>query len=92
MHFLLTPLRLGARQVDLVEDRNDLEPRVEREEQIRERLRLDALRRVDDEDRALARGERSRDLVRKVDVARRVDQVQLVEPAVLRACSSCARR
>ena len=84
VHFLLAPLRLGARQVDLVEDRNDLEPGIEREEQVRQRLRLNALRRVDDEDRAFARRERTRHLVREVDVPRRVDQVELVRPAVLR--------
>jgi len=56
VHFLLSPFRLGARQVDLVEDRYDLEARIEREKEIRQRLRLNALRRVDDEDRALAGG------------------------------------
>ena len=75
---LLPPLRLGAGEVDLVQDRDDLEPGVQREEQVRERLRLDPLRRVDHEDRALARRERARHLVREVHVARRVDQVQLV--------------
>ena len=83
VHFLLAPLRLGAGQVDLVEDRDDLEPGVHREEEIRQRLRLDPLRRVDDEDRALARGERARDLVGEVDVPRRVDEVELVLAAVL---------
>ena len=78
VHFLLATLGLGAGQVDLVEDRDDLEPGVHREEEIRQRLRLDALRRVDDEDRALARGERARHLVREVDVPRRVDEVELV--------------
>ena len=90
--FLLAPLRLGARQVDLVEDRDDLEPGVQREEQVRKRLRLDPLRRVDDENRALARRERARHLVREVDVPGRVDQVELVDAAVARACSSCGRR
>ena len=46
------------------------------------RLRLDALRGVDDQQRALARGQRARDLVGEVDVAGRVDQVQLVGLAV----------
>ena len=70
VHFLLAPFGLGAGKIDLVEDRDDLEPGVEREEQIRQRLRLNALRRVDDEDRAFARGERARHFVREVDVAR----------------------
>ncbi len=45
---------------------------------VRERLRLEPLRGVDDEDRALARGERARHLVAEVDVPGRVDQVELV--------------
>ena len=89
---LAAPLGLGARQVDLVEDRDDLEPGVERQEQIRQRLRLDALRRVDDQDRALARRQRARHFVGEVDVTRRVDQVELVRHAVRRRCSSSARR
>ena len=58
---------------------------VDREVGVGERLRLDALRRVDDEHGALAGGERARDLVGEVDVAGRVDQVQLVLVAVRRA-------
>ncbi len=84
VQLLLAALRLGAGEIDLVEDRDDLEPRVEREEQIRERLRLDPLRRVDDEDGALACGERARDFVREVDVSRRVDEVELVRLAAVR--------
>ncbi len=77
VHLLLAALGLGAGQVDLVEDRDDLEARVECEEEIRQRLRLDALRRVDDEDGAFARRQRARDLVGEVHVAGRVDQVEL---------------
>ena len=69
---------VGLRQVDLVDERDDLEVVLDREVGVRERLRLDPLRRVGDEQRALARLQRARDLVGEVDVARRVDQVQLV--------------
>ena len=65
---------------------------VDREVGVGERLRLDALRRVDDEDRALAGRERAGDLVGEVDVAGRVDQVQDVLVAVLRPCSAASRR
>ena len=75
-------LGLGARQVDLVDDGDELEVRLERQVDVRQRLRLDALRGIDDEQRALARGERARDLVAEVHVAGRVDQVQLVLDAV----------
>ena len=68
---------LGARQVDLVEDRDHLEVVVDREVGVGDRLRLDALARVDDQQRAFAGGERARHLVGEVDVARRVDQVEL---------------
>ena len=48
-------------------------------------MRLDALSSVDHEDRALACSKRSRHLVREVDVAGGVDEVQLVALAVARA-------
>ena len=81
------PLRLvdlRARQVDLVDDRDDLEAAVDGEVGVGERLRLDALRGVDDQQRAFAGGQRARHLVGEVDVAGRVDQVEDVGLAVLR--------
>ncbi len=71
-------VRVGLRQVDLVHDRDDLEVVLDREVRVRERLRLDSLRRVDHEQRSLAGLQRPRDLVREVHVAGSVDQVQLV--------------
>ncbi len=76
---------VGAGQVDLVDDRDDLEVVVERLVHVRERLRLDALGRVDDQDRALAGGERAGDLVGEVHVTGGVDEVQLVVLPVLGA-------
>ncbi len=58
-------------------------PRVERVIDVGERLRLHPLARVDDEERALAGGERPRDLVGEVDVAGRVHEVQDVGLAVI---------
>ena len=78
------PIGLGSRQVDLVEDRDDLVVRVDREIDVGERLRLDPLGRVDHQDRALAGGKRARDLVGEIDVAGRVHQVQLIGPAIPR--------
>ena len=43
LDLLLDPLRLGGRQVDLVEDRDDLVVVVDRLVDVGERLRLDAL-------------------------------------------------
>ena len=62
----------------LFSDRDDLEVVLDRQVRVRDRLRLDPLRRVDDQQRALARLQRPRDLVGEVDVPGRVDQVQLV--------------
>ena len=77
-------LGVGGGQVDLVEHRDHLDPLLGGGVAVRDRLRLDALRRVDDEQRALAGRERARHLVGEVDVARRVDQVQPVGDAVAR--------
>ena len=83
LDLLLDALRLGGGQVDLVEDRHDLVVVVDRLVDVGERLRLDALAGVDDEQRALAGGERARHLIGEVDVARRVHQIEDVGLAVL---------
>ena len=72
------PVRVGCGEVDLVRDGDDLEPVLDREVGVRERLRLDTLRGVDHEQRALAGLQRARDLVREVDMPGRVDEVELV--------------
>ena len=72
------PSGIGRGKVDLVHDRDDLELVLDREIGVRERLRLDPLRRVDDEHGPLARLQRARDLVGEVDMTRRIDQVQLM--------------
>ncbi len=58
--------------------RDHLEALLDREIGVGERLRLDALRRVDQQHRALARGERAAHLICEVDVAGRIDEVELV--------------
>ena len=58
LDLLLDLVGARDRQVDLVEDRDDLEVVVERDVDVGERLRLHALSRIDHEQRALARGER----------------------------------
>ena len=72
------PFRVGGGQVDLVDDRHDLVVVLDRLVDVGQRLRLDALRRVDDQQRALAGGEAAADLIGEVDVAGRVHQVELV--------------
>ena len=66
---------VGGRQVDLVERGDDLEVVLEGEVAVGQGLGLDALRRVDEQDHALAGGQRAGHLVAEVDVAGRVDQV-----------------
>ena len=65
-------------EVDLVDGGHDVEVRVHGEVRVGDRLRLDALRGVDDEHGALAGRQRAGDLVGEVHVPRRVDEVELV--------------
>jgi hypothetical protein len=69
---------------DLVEYRQHLEALVDGRHAVGHALCLDALRGVNHEKRALAGRKRPRDLVGKIHVAGRVDEVQLVGPAVRR--------
>ena len=57
---------------------------VERQIGVRQRLRLDALRRVDYEHRTLARGKGARDFIVEIDVAGSVDEIELIDLAVAR--------
>ena len=82
-HFL-GALHIGAGQINLVDDGNDFEPVVDGEIGIGQGLRLYALRGVHHQQRAFAGGQRTRDLVGKINMARRVDQVELVGVPVLR--------
>ena len=82
---LARALDVGGRQVDLVDDRDDRQAGVGGQVEVGQRLGLDALGGVDDEHRALAGGQRARDLVGEVDVPGRVDEVERVDLAVARA-------
>ena len=67
---------VGIRQIDLVDHRDDRETLFVREMDVRDRLRFDALRRIDDQQRAFARREAARNFVGKIDVPGRIEQVQ----------------
>jgi hypothetical protein len=73
----------GGGQVDLVDHWHDGQVLFERGEEMRHRLRLDALRRIDDEHGAFAGLQCAMHFVAKIDVAGRVDQVDLVLLAVV---------
>ena len=82
-HLVLHLVDHGRIHVDLVQHGNDLQVVAERQIEIRYGLGLNALRGIDHQQRTLARGDGARHLVRKIDVSRRVDQVQNVRCAVL---------
>lgn len=69
-------LRLSRRQVDLVEDRDDVEVVLHRQVEVGEGLGLDTLRGVDEEHGTLAGGEAAADLIGEVDVAGGIDHVE----------------
>ena len=89
-HFL-GALDVGARQVDLVDDRNDLKAVVDGEVGVGERLRFDSLGGVNNQQGAFARSQRARNLVGKIHVPGRVDQVELVRLCRPARGTSCGR-
>ncbi len=84
-------VRIRGRQVDLVQHRHDGDALLDRRVAIGDRLRLDPLRCVDDQQRAFAGRERARNLVSEIDVSRRVDQIELVDLAVCAPCRPARR-
>src|SRR5205807_7077653 len=75
---------VGAGQINLVDDGNDLKAVVDRKVRVCEGLGFDSLRGVDDEEGTFAGSEGARDFVGKIDVSRSVDKIELVHFAVLR--------
>ncbi len=75
-------VHLCRRQVDLVEHRDDRQVLLHRQVDVGERLRLDTLGGVDDEDGALTGLQAAADFVAEVDVSGRVDQVEAVDQAI----------
>ena len=74
---------MGRGQVNLVDGRNNIQIGVHSERRVGDGLRLDALRGVDNEHRTLTGCQRARDLVGKVNVARRIDQIELIRLAIV---------
>ena len=79
---LRVQVRLGRGQVDLVQHGDQVQVSLEGQIQVGQRLGLDALGRVNQQDGALAGGQRPGHLVGEVHVARGVDQVEHVRPAI----------
>ena len=85
LHFVLCPLRICGRKIDLVYDGNDLKIIVKCKIGVGKRLRLDALRCVDDQDRPFAGGKRAAHFIVEVHMARRVDEIERIGLSVRRA-------
>ena len=83
LDLLADALGVGGGEVDLVDDGHDLVVVLDRLVDVGQGLRLDALRGIDDQQRALARGEAAAHFIGEVDVAGRVHEVELVGHAVL---------
>jgi hypothetical protein len=81
--------RIRRGQVDLVDDRQDFQSLFQRGVTIGDALRFDALRRIHHQQRTLAGGQRTRHFVREIDVARRVDEIQLIDLATGRFERQC---
>ncbi len=79
---LFNTIRFGGGQVDLVQHRHDFMIRVDRQIGIGQGLRLHPLGRVDHQHRALARRQRSTDLIGEIDMAGGVHEVELIGLAV----------
>ncbi len=77
-HFFTDALGICRRQVNFIQDGNQLQIVLKRHVKHRKRLGLDALRGIDEQDRAFARSERPADFITKISVAGRVDEIQLM--------------
>ena len=75
-------LRLGRRQIDLVEYRQHFEALIDRRDAVGNTLRLDTLGRIHDEECSFAGRQRAGNLVREIHVAGRIDEIQLVGLAI----------
>ena len=82
LDFLDDARRIGGRQVDLVDDRHHFETELGGGVAIGDALRLDTLRGIDHQQRAVAGRQRARHFVREVHVPGGVDEIQLVALAV----------
>ena len=73
----------GCRQINFIDDGNQLQVSFHRQVQIRQRLRLDTLSGIDDQNSPLARLKSAADLVAEIYVAGGVDQVHDVLFAIV---------
>ncbi len=79
---LAHPVNVGGRQIDLIDHRQQFQIVFQGQIEVGNRLRFDPLRRIDDDQRTFARHQRTPHFVRKINVARRIDQIQQIVLAV----------
>ena len=83
LNFILHTVRIGGRQVDLVDHRYDVQVLTHSHYVVGHRLSFHSLGGIHDQQSAFAGGERARDFVGEIDVPGRVQEVELIRFAVL---------
>ena len=80
---MLGAFQIGAREIDLIDDRNDREVIGHRQIHIGNGLGLHSLRGIDEQEGSFASRQTARDFIGKVDVTRRIDQMQGIRLPIL---------
>ncbi len=75
-NFFFNVVRVGAWQVNFVDNRDNLQIVVQRQVHVRQGLRLNALGRVNHQQRTLARSQCTRHLIGKIDMAGSINKVE----------------
>ncbi len=76
-------LRLGTRQVDLIDDREHIQIVIQRQIDIGQSLCFDALRRVYDQDRTITGSQATGNFIVEVHMSGRIDQIEDIFIAVI---------
>lgn len=84
LDFVLDPIRIGLRQVHLVQHGHHFQALLDGGIAVGHRLRLDTLASIDHQQRAFTGSQRTAYLIGEVDVPRGIDEVQLIGDAILR--------
>ncbi len=83
LDFVLDAIGIGLWQGHLVQDRHDFQALLDGGVAVGDGLGLDTLAGIDHQQRPFARRQRARDFIGEVDVAGGIDEVELVDLAVL---------
>ena len=84
LDLLFDRLGMRGREVDFIDDRNDVQALFDRHIRVGQRLRLDSLRCVHDKDRALAGRQRTGHFIPEIHMAGSIDQIEDIGAAVFR--------